>query len=94
MTIPTEPYDSLDQFWAGGSGSTNEIWAGLSLENNKLGTGEFTVKIVDMDRKFNINAADEAVLQQAMSLMGMDVADSAGISEAILDWRAPDDEPR
>ncbi len=94
MTIPTEPYDSLDQFWAGGSGSTNEIWAGLSLENNKLGTGEFTVKIVDMDRKFNINAADEAVLQQAMSLMGMDVADTAGISEAILDWRDPDDEPR
>jgi general secretion pathway protein K len=94
LTIPNEPFDSLDQFWAGGSGWTNEIWTGISLVNNKLGQGEYSVRITDLERKFNINAADEAVLHQAFALLTVDAADAAGLADAILDWRDPDDDSR
>lgn len=94
LTIPNEPYDALNQFWAGGSGWTNEIWTGISLENNKLGQGQFSVKIMDLERRFNINAADEVVLNQALVVMAVDAADAARIVDAILDWRDPDNKPR
>ena len=45
--------DALNQKWAGGSGDTN--LADISLDNNQLGRGSFSMKIVDLDRKFNIN---------------------------------------
>jgi general secretion pathway protein K len=94
LAIPDEPYDALTQFWAGGSGWTNDIWLGLSLENNRLGAGTFSLHIEDLDRKFNINAADDLILHQALSLMGVDVADASSIVAAIQDWRDLDDRPR
>ncbi|MBI3848909.1 MAG: general secretion pathway protein GspK [Verrucomicrobia bacterium] len=95
MAIPSEPYDSLNQKWAGGPGGfgdTNSILADISLENNELGNGRFSLKIVDQERKFNINAADEMLLRQALILIGVDAADSSTIIDSILDWRDPDDD--
>ena len=94
LMIPSEPYDSLNQKWAGGPGgmgSTNSALADISLENNQLGNGKFSLKIIDQERKFNINAADEMVLRQALILIGVDAADSSAVIDSILDWRDPDD---
>lgn len=89
-SITTENYDALNQKWAGGVGVTNEALADITLENNPLGPGFFSVKIIDQERKFNINAADTIILQQAMILLGIDAADSPTIIDSIMDWRDPD----
>jgi general secretion pathway protein K len=91
MTIASEPYDALNQKWAGGVGITNEILAEITLENNPLGPGFFSIRIIDQERKFNINSADPMILQQAMILLGVDAADSPTIVDSIMDWRDPDD---
>jgi type II secretory pathway component PulK len=96
MSIPGEPYDSLNQKWAGGPGglaSSNSPLADISLDNVPVGEGTVTVKITDLERKFNINMADEAVLQQALTLVGVDASEIPSISSAILDWIDPDDIP-
>ena len=83
------PYDSLNQKWAGGPGSdceTNAATAGISLENYELGSGKFTVKITDLERKVNINGADEATLEQGLRLVGVDAGDFSAIGGSILDW--------
>ncbi|MBI3414949.1 MAG: general secretion pathway protein GspK [Verrucomicrobia bacterium] len=101
--IPNEPWDSLDQKWAGGSGirpgtqamnTVPTILEEISLENNQVGEGRFSIKIVDAERKMNINLADEPILKQALFLAGVDPSASSSIVEAILDWRDPDDDPR
>lgn len=92
MTVPNEGnYDSLNQKWAGGPMGTNEILANVSLENVELGRGKFSVKIVDLERKFNINLADRTILQQALTVMGVDFAQQSGVIDSILDWRDTDD---
>ena len=93
MQVPNQPYDALNQKWAGGVGVTNDVLADITLENNELGMGMFSIKIIDLERKVNINAADQMILQNAMNLMGMDSTDSQGIINSILDWRDPDDDP-
>lgn len=93
LSLSREPWDSLNQKWAGGVGVTNEALADITLENNPLGNGIFSIKIIDQERKFNINAADIMILQQAMTLLGVDAADSPTIVDSILDWRDPDDDP-
>ncbi|MBI3875008.1 MAG: general secretion pathway protein GspK, partial [Verrucomicrobia bacterium] len=62
LKVPTEPYDSANQFWSGGRNITNEIFQDMTLDNVPIGRGTFSVKIVDQERKFNINAADDTVL--------------------------------
>jgi len=87
------PYDSLNQKWAGGPGSeceTNGALGGISLENYELGNGKFSVKITDLERKVNINGADEATLEQALRLIGVDAGDFSAIGGSILDWIDPD----
>ncbi|MCF7668289.1 MAG: general secretion pathway protein GspK [Verrucomicrobia bacterium] len=88
-----EPYDALNQKWAGGTGVTNEVMMGISLENNKLGNGEFSLEIIDLERKFNINLANNAVLNRALELIGFDVIDSSAVVDSIMDWRDSDDDP-
>jgi general secretion pathway protein K len=89
-------YDALNQIWAGGTGETNDALEGLSLTDNKLGHGTFSLKITDADRKFNINLAAIApeVLNQGLILMGVDGAESPRIVNAIADWVDKDDKPR
>ena len=88
----------LNQKWAGGTGGvamTNELLAGISLDNYQLGRGSFSVRIEDNERKLNINAAinrdDSAVLRQALTLIGADASETALIANAILDWGDRDD---
>jgi len=90
---PQGQVDSLNQKWAGGPGSTNDPLGELPLDNYQLGNATISVKIEDNDRKFNINVADEVILRQALTLIGVDASESSTIIDSILDWRDPDDDP-
>jgi general secretion pathway protein K len=94
LQIPNEPYDALNQKWAGGPMGTNEALAAISLTDVRLGPGTFNVKLTDCERKFNINAADPIILAQALKLCGVDVSEAGQITDSILDWIDPDDQPR
>lgn len=86
-------YDSLNQKWAGGVGSiTNEILAAISLTDNQIGNGRFSIKITDQERRFNINNADRFVLGHALTMMNVDASQHSTIIDSILDWRDPDDD--
>lgn len=93
---PGVQYDAQNQLWAGGNCETNDALTGLSLTENQLGHGKFSVKITDADRKFNINLAASApeVLNQGLILMGVDGAEAPTIANAIIDWIDRDDKPR
>jgi general secretion pathway protein K len=93
MRIPNEPYDALNQVWAGGPGGpglTNSPLIDVQTEVH-LGDGLFTWKITDLERKANINIADEPTLQQALMLIGVDPGEMSPIIGSILDWIDPDD---
>jgi general secretion pathway protein K len=96
LIIPNEPYDALNQKWAGGNGETNSLLADITLTDVPLGDGKFSVKITDTERKFNINLAlgNDALLQQAMILIGVDAAEIPTIIASIQDWLDRDDTPR
>jgi len=71
-SIAGEPYDSLNQIWAGGPGGpgeTNSVLAGISMDNFPVGDGTISLKITDLERKANINTATTPELQQALTLM-------------------------
>jgi general secretion pathway protein K len=91
------PYDSLNEIWAGGPGAleeSNSPLLGLSLNNYQIGDGSVSVKIIDLDRKLNINTANPAELQQALNLMGVGADNISVISDSILDWISPGENPR
>ena len=93
---PGEPYDSLNQRWAGGSGSmteSNGVLSSLSLDNYPIGDGTVSVKIIDLDRKVNINTATADVIQQALTTMGVDANNISVVSDSILDWIDANDLP-
>lgn len=92
LNVPNEPYDSLNQKWAGGPGGTNDLLADVTPEV-ELGKGKFTWKIKDTERKFNINMAinNDAVLQQALILAGVDASDVPTIIGSVQDWIDKDD---
>lgn len=95
--ISQEPYDALNQIWAGGTGTdveSNSALAGVSLDNVHLGDGIFSIKIVDNERKLNINTADDALLKQVMTQMGVDATSMSIISDSIQDWIDPDENAR
>ncbi|MEI7732343.1 MAG: helix-hairpin-helix domain-containing protein [Verrucomicrobiota bacterium] len=87
-------YDSLNQKWAGGPGNSNSVIADVQMDNVPLGRGSFSVKITDCERKFNVNVADEMILQQALLIMGADPSEFTTVVNSILDWIDPDDTPR
>ncbi len=91
--------DSLKQKWAGGVGETNDALAGIDLKNYQVygpdGSvrGTLSIDIKDLDRKFNINRADPMILNQALTLIGVDAGAMSTIANSILDWRDPDSNP-
>ncbi len=94
-TIPGEGmYDGLNQFWAGGPGNVEAIdnpYAGLDLSHVRIGDGEISVQIIDLDRRININTAPEPVLELALQILGAGAGDASLIAAAIMDWRDRDD---
>ncbi len=93
---PMEPYDSLDQPWATGSGllgpTNNPI--GEVQKTLTLGRGTATWTITDLERKFNINSPEpllQQVMPQALNLMGVAPGEATPIVNSILDWIDPDD---
>lgn len=90
-----EPYDGLNQKWAGGEGSNCETNGFISQVNLRewynLGDGKFKITITDAERKFNVNVADQPTLEQALRVVGVDAGDAAPIAASILDWIDPDD---
>jgi general secretion pathway protein K len=93
-----QPYDSLNQIWAGGPGSggeTNSALAGFSLTGIPMGPDTtYSLKIIDLERKVNINSAPPQVLQQALTAMGVDADSLSTVADSIGDWIDADDIPR
>jgi len=94
FAIKEQPYDSLNQFWSGRKFETNDLFEGFSLTDNQLGRGTFSIEIVDLERKFNVNVANEQILEQAALLIGVDAGDAGVINDSILDWMDRDDRSR
>ncbi len=93
LRIPGEPYHALNQVWAGGPGgigTTNTPLLNVEKEVH-LGRGSFTWTITDLERKANVNLANQMLLEQALTLMGVDPGDMTPIVSSILDWIDPDD---
>jgi general secretion pathway protein K len=95
LLVPNEPYDALNQVWAGGqggAGTTNSALLDVQREVH-LGNGSFTWQIVDLERKLNINVATDTILQHALVTAGVDAGQVTPIVNSILDWIDPDDQP-
>ncbi len=96
-SVPGEPYDAKNQFWAGGPGGpgeTNSILSNISMDHYPIGDGWVSIKIIDLERFANINSASPQILNQALTAMGMDANDIPTVSDSILDWVQPGDNPR
>lgn len=94
LNIASEPYDSLNQKWAGGPGgmgSTNSVLMDIPMENIPLGNGKFSIKITDLERKINVNMVKDyqGVFEQALAKLGFEEAPS--IVGCITDWIDRDD---
>ena len=95
LSVPNQPYDALNQKWAGGTGDTNDVLADVTTTVEVSPGARFTWKITDLERKFNINMAlsMEGVLQQSLVLIGTDAAEIPTIVDSIQDWIDRDDDP-
>lgn len=95
-----QPFDSLNQIWAGGPGTgaeTNGPLMGLSLDNYPVGNppvGTVSLKIIDLERKINVNTAPAPLLQQVLTTMGVDANDISVVSDSVQDWIDTDDSTR
>jgi len=94
--IAQEPYDGLDQKWAGGEGGIGTSNSPLADFHHQIevkdGTATWTIS--DLERKANINIATEAMLQQGLMVMGVDAGQMTPVVNSILDWIDPDDNSR
>ena len=75
---------------ASGMCATNGGLADIQSEVHLEHGGYFTWKMTDLERKWNINTANEPLLQQALILMGVDSSQLTPIIGSILNWRAAD----
>lgn len=92
-------FDSLRNKWAGGPGESNSPLAEIDLKNYPLYRPDgslmatLSIEIIDNDRKFNINSADELRIRQALTMIGVDSGAFTTITSSILDWRDPNKMP-
>jgi general secretion pathway protein K len=95
MMIPNEPYDALNQVWAGGQGGMGTSNSPLSNVQREvhLGHGSFTWKITDLESRWNINVAPEPILTRALTAMGADASEVTPVVSSIIDWIDPDNSP-
>ena len=95
--IPGQPYDSLDEFWAGGSGGigeTNSPLANIPKDHYPIGDGWVSWKMIDEERYINVNTVSPQLLNQVLTAMGVDANDLPTISDSVLDWVQQGDNPR
>jgi type II secretory pathway component PulK len=52
------------------------------------------VKIIDMERRVNVNAASPDLLRQILTVQGVDAGDISTVVDSIGDWIDPDDATR
>jgi general secretion pathway protein K len=87
-----KPTDNLDELWANLSLSVAGIQA---TETKPFGDGILGLRIIDEDRKINVNTILEEPFFSIFERLFADVADEEGSSDfrdAIKDWIDPDDE--
>ncbi len=87
---------ALNQIWAGGPGDmseTNSPLAAVNLAESRLGDGVISVRIIDQERKANINRADRMTMNRALAVIGLNATDSATLLDSLEDWLDPDDAP-
>ncbi len=71
--------------------SLKDPWAQSIYKDIKVGEGEFSLNIVDEERKVNINTAGLDVLKRLFrEVLSIDDASSEEIASAIIDWRDAD----
>jgi general secretion pathway protein K len=99
LRVPQQgAYTALNQKWANGPAGTNELLMDINLDHNQLGVGEFSIRMIDMERKFNLSSIrDERtsmILQRALEMMAVDPVDVSTIVDSYLDWVDPDNQKR
>ena len=100
LMISQETYDGLDQVWAGGQGGLGTSNSPLADFRHEIDTpegGVATWTITDLERLANINSpviANEAMLQQALMVIGVDAGTQTPIVNSILDWITPGENMR
>jgi general secretion pathway protein K len=68
---------------------------GLVVTEMEFGDARFSLRLRDAQAALNLNAADEDMLLGFFSQgLGVDYAQAERITQAIADWRDPDDLPR
>jgi general secretion pathway protein K len=95
----SQPAACLAQIWAGGPGwgqETNGPLMSISLRDNVLGDGRFSVRIVDQERRLGINlnvpeGMKKAMLERALKFIGLTAGDTPTLVDSIIDWIDPDD---
>ena len=93
LRVPNEnSFDSLNQKWAGGPGSTNDLLMDISLEDNELGLGRFSVEIEDLERKININLAPPELVERVLERLGCDTRETSIIVDSLVDWKDSNEE--
>lgn len=92
-----QPFDCLAQIWAGGPGmgsETNGPLMGIQMDHVQIGDNYVSVKIIDLERKININTANDALLRQVLTAQGADAGDISTVADSIQDWIDTDDATR
>jgi general secretion pathway protein K len=96
-----QPYDALNQIWAGGPGAgseTNSALMGFNMDEVPIGApntvGTVSIKIRDLERYVNINVASPQLIQQVLTAQGVDPDRISVVSDSVLDWIDPDDDTR
>jgi type II secretory pathway component PulK len=92
-----QPFSSKMQYWNHGPGDgpeTNSPLASESLDNYQIGEGTVSLTMIEEEGKINVNTAPSPLLQQVLTSQGADANDISIVSDSILDWIDPDDDPR
>jgi len=93
----SQPYSSLQQYWAGGTGDGPEtngpaaILASESLNDFPIGEGTVSLKMEELESKININAVDSRMFNQVLVAQGADPNAISSVPDCIVDWLDSDD---
>jgi len=96
LAYPESSFDALNHKWAGGTGDSNSPVAHIPMQDFPLGGGTISLRMVDLDRKFNLNLGLIApeFLNAALLIAGVESSNALSIVEVIQDWQDADDTPR